>query len=57
MTASRAFSPRKARICPKPECGRRNFGDLSWRCPEHAVAVDQADHKYFGRKPTLRSEP
>lgn len=54
------LSPRKARVCTydKPWCGRRSFGDLSWRCPEHpGHTKDQPDNRYFGKVPKLRREP
>lgn len=57
--ASRDVSPRKARVCTKSGCGRRSFGSLGWVCPEHGSfhTVDQPDHLYFGKVPTLESKP
>lgn len=47
-------SPRKAMICP--ECQKRHFGDLSWKCPEHDKAIWQPDNRYFGKLPVLRED-
>lgn len=46
--AARRLSLRQARICPRPDCQRRQFGDPTWTCPEHGVAIDQPDRPYAG---------
>lgn len=41
--------PRIAIMCPKEECGWREFGNPDAKCPTHGKGVVQPNRPYFGR--------